>query len=91
MLENSIKSLDDAFLYLSECQFATIEDLFFKKSTSKYEMERQILMGMKFVKYAIQFNICLDNGGRMRDFILSSEKNYKLYLKNKYRNLLTKF
>lgn len=91
MLKRDIKNLEDAFIYLSDCQFATMEDLFFKKSTPKCEMDRQISISMTFVEYAKAFNISLNGNTRMEEFIRSGETDYKKYLKVKYPNIQSKF
>lgn len=58
-----IKTLEDAFVYLADCQLATVVDLAMKKSKSKSEYERQILIAQIFCDYIKEFKL-KDEGNR---------------------------
>jgi hypothetical protein len=64
---NSIITVEDAFLYHTNCQLATVDDLAMKKSRSNYEFKRQKLIAKQMCDFIRDHNIEVDAGNRAED------------------------
>jgi hypothetical protein len=67
--KNTIYSLEDAFLYLADCQLATVSSMAMKKSRQKFEYERQISIAQMFVDKIRSFKLKNDSGNRVNDIL----------------------
>lgn len=79
--ENTIHSLADAFLYLANCQLATVQSMAMKKRRGKYEYERQIRIAQKFVDHICNFHLKVDEGNRVNNVLNTPSKNVAEWLK----------
>jgi hypothetical protein len=55
--EHSVRSLEDAFLYLADCQLATVSGMALKKSRPAGEYKRQKSIAQKYVNWMRAFGV----------------------------------
>ena len=55
--EHSVRSLEDAFVYLADCQLATVSGMAMKKSRPSGEYKRQKSIAQKYVNWMRSFGI----------------------------------
>ena len=67
---HTVRSLEDAFLYLADCQLATIEDMAMKKSRPAGEYRRQKDIAQHYVNWMRTFGVD-PKGTRAAEVILS--------------------
>jgi len=64
MRKYDVRTLSDAFLYILDCQLATVCDMAMKKSRGKHEYERQINIAQTMIDWAKEFQVSFNDGDR---------------------------
>lgn len=64
----NVDSVDDALVYITDCNLATVCRMAMRKSRSKSEFERQIAIAQSGVDWIIKFDVP-HNGSRVEDVI----------------------
>ena len=72
--EHSVRSLEDAFLYLADCQLATVSGMAMKKSRPAGEYRRQKSIAQKYVNWMRAFNVD-PKGTRAEEVIFSFDSD----------------
>jgi len=57
MRKENVKTIQEAFLYATDCALATVEDMALKKSRSKPEFSRQIIVAQMMCDWVQEFGI----------------------------------
>lgn len=60
---HQVHSIEDAFLYLAECQLATVQTMAGKKSIPKAEYRRQVSIAQHFVDWVSDFKLSYNDRG----------------------------
>ena len=56
-----VRNLEEAFVYVADCNLATVCDLSMKKSRAKYEYERQIAIAQLMINWIKEFGLDCKN------------------------------
>lgn len=81
MLKSSVKTSDDALIYLTDCNLATVADMAMKKSKSKHEFQRQISIAQTAIDWVLKFGINVEKGTRVYDIISSPDQSVETWSK----------
>ena len=57
MTRGQIRTIEQAFVYIADCQLATVSGMAFRKSRSKGEYQRHISIAQAMVDWCIQFEV----------------------------------
>jgi hypothetical protein len=57
MMKNRVRTIEEAFLYIADCNLATVSSMAMLKSRKKGEFERQIRIAQTMVNWASGFNL----------------------------------
>jgi hypothetical protein len=66
MYQHSVRTLEDAFAYIIECQLATVESLAMKKSRGVYDYRRHIDIAQTGLQWLLDFDVTPEAGSRAR-------------------------
>jgi hypothetical protein len=71
MRKEQVRNLGDAFLYILDCQLATVSNMAMLKSRSQYEFKRQKAIAQTMVDWARTFELSIEPTSRAADAIAS--------------------
>ena len=69
MIRKNVQSVDDAFIYIAECNVAIVEHLAILKSKSKYVFDRQKTICQFMIDWIIEFELVYSDGTRVSEVI----------------------
>lgn len=81
MRKCDVRNINDAFLYLADCQLATVDGMALIKSRKKSEYIRQISIAQSFIEWIKQYNLNIDTGSRVYNVLATKSQTVEEYVK----------
>lgn len=82
MMKNSVRTPEQALLYLTDCLLATVADMAMKKSKGKGEFERHIEIAQTAINWLKDFNVEIEIDSRMYQVLSLPDQSVKTWSKS---------